>query len=101
MLEVKQKKGKTGSVTDEGADQQIKLIESLMQKSESIIVATDAGREGELIFRLIYEYLECRKPFKRLWISSLTEKAIREGYINQPRADQKLIGWLVSMLHKR
>lgn len=47
--------------------------------AERIIVATDAGREGELIFRYVYSYLECRKPFVRLWISSLTDMAIREG----------------------
>ena len=46
------------------------------------IVATDAGREGELIFRYIFHYLNCRKPFVRLWISSLTDKAIREGLDN-------------------
>ena len=45
-------------------------------------VATDAGREGELIFRYIYQHLGCRKPFDRLWISSLTDKAIREGLSN-------------------
>ncbi|MEI9937921.1 MAG: DNA topoisomerase 3 [Pseudomonadota bacterium] len=46
---------------------------------ESVICATDAGREGELIFRLIYQAAECRRPVQRLWISSLTESAIREG----------------------
>lgn len=58
---------------------QMKTIESLFAGADSIIVATDAGREGELIFRYIYEYLECRKPFDRLWISSLTDEAIRKG----------------------
>ena len=51
----------------------------LFNESEQIIVATDAGREGELIFRYLYSYLDCRTPFVRLWISSLTDKAIREG----------------------
>ena len=46
---------------------------------DSVICATDAGREGELIFRLIYAAAECRRPVSRLWISSLTESAIREG----------------------
>ena len=46
---------------------------------ESVICATDAGREGELIFRFIYEAAKCRRPVSRLWISSLTESAIREG----------------------
>ena len=45
-----------------------------------VICATDAGREGELIFRFIYEAAGCRKPVKRLWISSLTDGAIREGF---------------------
>ena len=47
---------------------------------ESVICATDAGREGELIFRLIYQAAACRRPVQRLWISSLTENAIREGF---------------------
>ena len=47
-----------------------------------VICGTDAGREGELIFRLVYEQAGCRKPVKRLWISSLEEKAIREGFQN-------------------
>jgi DNA topoisomerase III len=47
---------------------------------DSVICATDAGREGELIFRFIYEAAKCRKPVSRLWISSLTEGAIREGF---------------------
>jgi len=58
---------------------QLKVIKELFNKSERIVVATDAGREGELIFRYIFDYLECSKPFDRLWISSLTDKAIREG----------------------
>jgi len=60
-------------------DKQLKIIRSCFEKSDQIIVATDAGREGELIFRYIYGYLGCQKPFHRLWISSLTDKAIREG----------------------
>ena len=58
---------------------QIKIIDDLFKGASEIIVATDAGREGELIFRYIYEYLNCRTPFRRLWISSLTDQAIREG----------------------
>lgn len=50
--------------------------------ADRIVVATDAGREGELIFHYIYSFLECRKPVVRLWISSLTDKAIREGLQN-------------------
>jgi len=67
---------------DKGALKQLKIIESVFNKCSSIIVATDAGREGELIFRYIYNYLGCKKPFSRLWISSLTDKAIREGLNN-------------------
>ena len=47
---------------------------------EQVVCATDAGREGELIFRYLYEATECRKPFRRLWISSLTPDAIRQGF---------------------
>lgn len=61
---------------------QLKIINDLFNKSNEIIVATDAGREGELIFRYIYKYLNCKKPFDRLWISSLTDQAIREGIKN-------------------
>ena len=49
---------------------------------DSIICATDSGREGELIFRRIYETVGCSKPFQRLWISSMTDEAIREGFVN-------------------
>ena len=58
---------------------QIKVIARLLRESDRIIVGTDAGREGELIFRYLYEYIGCATPFDRLWISSLTDKAIREG----------------------
>ncbi|TWI20360.1 type IA DNA topoisomerase [Sphingobacterium siyangense] len=75
-------------VTDPGAAKQLKIIGNLIGKCQSIIVATDAGREGELIFRYIYEYLKCDKPFERLWISSLTEKAIRQGLENLKPGDE-------------
>ena len=58
---------------------QFKVIKSLMKTCTSLICATDAGREGELIFRYIYEAAKCKKPFKRLWISSLTPDAIQDG----------------------
>ena len=64
---------------DSDAEAQIKVIARLFRESEKIIVATDAGREGELIFRYLYEYIGCATPFDRLWISSLTDTAIREG----------------------
>ena len=69
-------------ISDPAALKQLKLIRSCFDKADRIIVATDAGREGELIFRYIYQHLGCRKPFDRLWISSLTDKAIREGMAN-------------------
>ena len=69
-------------VSDPSALKQLKVIRSCFDKADRIIVATDAGREGELIFRYIYQYLDCKKPFERLWISSLTDKAIREGLSN-------------------
>ena len=68
-----------GMVPDLAASKQLKIIENVFSRCGSIIVATDAGREGELIFRWIYDYLGCTKPFRRLWISSLTDEAIRKG----------------------
>ena len=64
---------------ESGALKQLKIIKGLFDRADEIIVATDAGREGELIFRFIYNYVECRTSFRRLWISSLTDRAIREG----------------------
>ena len=64
---------------DPGALKQLKVIKELFSRADRITVMTDAGREGELIFRYIYDYLGCKKPFDRLWISSLTDRAIREG----------------------
>ena len=69
-------------ISDPAALKQLKVIRSCFDKADRIIVATDAGREGELIFRYIYSYLNCHKPFDRLWISSLTDKAICEGLSN-------------------
>ena len=79
-LKVKETTNKNGKMEDdEIAVRQLSIIESLFNNCTEIIVATDAGREGELIFRYIYEYLGCRTPFRRLWISSLTDEAIRNG----------------------
>ncbi|MCS3869419.1 DNA topoisomerase-3 [Chryseobacterium ginsenosidimutans] len=69
-----------GYQADPSALEQLKIIQNVISRCSSIIVATDAGREGELIFRYIYDYLKCNKPFERLWISSLTEKAIQDGF---------------------
>ena len=65
---------------DSGIQKQLSVIDDLFSQCSEIIVATDAGREGELIFRLIYQHLHCTKPFKRLWVSSLTKKAIEKGF---------------------
>ena len=69
---------------------QYKILKNLMHDTrvESVVCATDAGREGELIFRLVYEQAGCRKPMKRLWISSMEESAIRDGFENlKPGSD--------------
>ncbi len=82
VLVPRQVKTENGYKPDAGVLAQIKIIGKLFDCSERIIVATDAGREGELIFRYLYAYLGCQKPFDRLWISSLTDTAIREGLQN-------------------
>ena len=82
QLVVRQVRKDKEYVSDPAALRQLKVIRSCFDKADRIIVATDAGREGELIFRYIYQHLDCRKPFDRLWISSLTDKAIREGLSN-------------------
>lgn len=82
LLTVRKVKKEKTYIRDLGAMKQLNTIDQLFKQCESIIVATDAGREGELIFRYIYEYLNCSKPFERLWISSLTEKAILKGFEN-------------------
>lgn len=79
-LVVRRKKTAKGTSTDSAAYKQLKVIRQVFDQCQSIIVATDAGREGELIFRYIYTYLECRKPFQRLWINSLTDGAILAGF---------------------
>ena len=61
---------------------QFGILQKLMHRSDvdSVICATDSGREGELIFRLVYQQAGCKKPFSRLWLSSMEENAIREGF---------------------
>ena len=63
---------------------QFGILKKLMHRSdvESIVCATDAGREGELIFRLVYEQAGCKKPFSRLWLSSMEDSAVRAGFAN-------------------
>ena len=87
QLVVRQVRKDKEYVSDPAALKQLKVIRSCFDKADRIIVATDAGREGELIFRYIYQHLGCRKPFDRLWISSLTDKAIREGLSNLKPGD--------------
>ena len=65
---------------DKGIDKQFKIIESLMQNARGIINCGDAGQEGELIQRWVIQKTGARCPVKRLWISSLTEESIREGF---------------------
>ena len=68
----------------EDTEDQYEVLSNLMNQSNvsEVVCATDAGREGELIFRLVYNYAGCTKPIKRLWISSMEEKAIAEGFEN-------------------
>ena len=63
---------------------QFGVLKDLMNRPDvdSIVCATDAGREGELIFRLVYQQTGCKKPFSRLWLSSMEDSAIREGFAN-------------------
>lgn len=68
------------AIDDPGARKQLKIIKDLFFDASEIICATDAGREGEAIFRYIYNQINCKKPFKRLWISSLTDIAIKQGF---------------------
>ena len=67
-----------------GKQKQFKVVKSLMNRKDvtEVVNACDAGREGELIFRLVYAKANCKKPVKRLWISSMEESAIREGFEN-------------------
>ena len=64
--------------------QQFEIVRSLLNRPDvdSVTAATDAGREGELIFRFVYQMADCTKPVKRLWISSMEDAAIREGFAN-------------------
>lgn len=70
--------------------EQFKIVKDLMNSDEvtSLVCATDAGREGELIFRLVYNVVGCTKPVERLWISSMENKAIKDGFNNlKPSSD--------------
>jgi DNA topoisomerase-3 len=107
-LGIRKIKTKDGLIEDPGVRKQLDIIKRLFDEATEIIVATDAGREGELIFRYIYYFLKCKKPFKRLWISSQTDEAIKEGFRNlKPGVDYDTLfnsahcrsesDWLVGM----
>ena len=70
---------------------QFGILQKVMNRPDvdSIVCATDAGREGELIFRLVYQQAGCKKPFSRLWLSSMEENAIREGFPPQKKKKKK------------
>ena len=65
-----------------GRQKQFKILKDLMRRSDvsEVVNACDAGREGELIFRLVYHAAGCDKPFSRLWISSMEKSAIKKGF---------------------
>lgn len=65
-----------------GTRKQFAILKTLMEREDvtSLVEATDAGREGELIFRLVYDQAKCKKPFERLWISSMEDQAISDGF---------------------
>ena len=65
---------------DEGVHRQFNVIKSLIEQADEVINCGDAGQEGELIQRWVYQKAGCKCPVKRLWVSSLTEEAIREGF---------------------
>jgi DNA topoisomerase-3 len=69
-------------VVSVGKGKQLKLIGDLAKRKDvdEVVCATDAGREGELIFRLVYDHIKCKKPVKRLWISSMEDTAVKEGF---------------------
>lgn len=81
-LMVKHVKADTGWIPDINAVLQLKVIEKVFAACDTIIAATDAGREGQMLFRYLYQYLGCKQPCYRLWISSLTDEAIRKGMEN-------------------
>lgn len=72
---------------NDGVKKQLKIIKSLMEQCSQIYCATDADREGELIFRYIYNYLKCKLPYKRVWLSALEDEEIRRAF-SQPKFSQ-------------
>jgi len=69
---------------NDSTKKQLKVLKDLLKRPdiETVVNACDAGREGELIFRLVYDHCKCKKPIQRLWISSMEESAIAEGFNN-------------------
>ena len=93
---------------------QLKVLVDLMKRSDIdlIINGADAGREGELIFRLVYEHAKCKKPIKRLWVSSMEEAALKQGFnrlrngtdydsLYQAAKCRQQADWLVGMNYSR
>ena len=78
-LTAKHVKSDGGWIPDASALKQLNVLKRILPECESIIAATDASREGEMLFRYLYRYLGCTQPVSRLWISSLTDEAIRKG----------------------
>ena len=81
-LVVRQVRTEEGYVTDPVATRQLEVLRGLLENADGLVIATDAGRGGELVSRDLLDYLGYRKPALRLWISSLTEKAILDGFKN-------------------
>ena len=81
-LMVKHIRTDEGWIPDISAVMQLKTVEKVLAECDTIIAATEASREGEMTFRYLYRYLGCRQPVQRLWLSSLTDEAIRKGMTN-------------------
>lgn len=81
-LMVKHIRTEDGWIPDINAVMQLKTVEKVLEQCDTIIAATDASREGEMVFRYLYGYLGCKQPVLRLWISSLTDEAVRKGMEN-------------------
>lgn len=81
-LMVKHVRTDEGWIPDISAVMQLKTVEKVLTECDTIIAATEASREGEMTFRYLYRYLGCRQPVQRLWLSSLTDEAVRKGMTN-------------------
>jgi len=101
-------------VASQSTKKQLKVLVDLMKRSDIdlIINGADAGREGELIFRLVYEHAKCKKPIKRLWVSSMEETALKQSFNNlrngadydslyQAAKCRQQADWLVGMNYSR